>query len=180
MDNYNSNEGKDMHSVSDTGGEPGFTGRYGLDYVAAIVQSPTSLFVYWELSGQRSDHYRRNGPGEVCWCLSLINLDESGSVRWRTCVPVDPDSGNYYLRVQPGNRYRVELGVRMGGDFHPVCHSRERTTPRDAPPPASRLHWPETAPGAHVGEHKDIASGSKPPAGLIWERDLIENAGSST
>ncbi len=164
-------------------GRTRFPDRYGLDYVAAIARGPTSLFVYWELSGQRSEHYRKSRTGEPDWCLSLVSLDERGGVRRSTSVSVDPDSGNHYLKVQPGGRYRAELGVRIGGAFHPVCQSRECPVPKDAPA-VSPLHRPKTASSTggvhHAGSgHTGAASGRKTPAGLVWEEGMIENSASS-
>ncbi len=157
---------------------------YGLDYVALIPRSPSSLFVYWDLSGPRSDYYRKNHSGEIAWCLSLINLDEGGEVNWKSLVPIEPDSGNHYLKVQPGNRYRVELGVRIGDTFHPICHSRERTTPRDTPPQGGAQ--PRAAASQHqhgTRVHPDRAmkpeAEEETPSGLIWNELMLKDLTSS-
>ncbi len=167
---------KDSHP--DEGGAPA---RYGVDYVAIIPKSPTSLFVYWELSGRYSRYCRENCPEE--WFLSLINLKDSGEVSWRSEIPVSPDAGNHYLRVQPGNRYRVELGVRKEGGFHPICHSRERQMPHDAPTTAAGesgwMQAEETSDSAQKGGEKSRRPEEKKPAGLVWEEGLFDTASST-
>ncbi len=157
---------------------------YGLDYVALIPRSPSSLFVYWDLSGPRSEYYRKNNTGEIAWCLSLINLDAGGEVNWKSLVPIEPDSGNHYLKVQPDNRYRVELGVRIGDTFHPVCHSRERTTPRDTPPQGGARPGPEASkhqhrPREHAGRAMQPAAEVETPSGLIWREGMQRDLPSS-
>ncbi len=153
--------------------------KYSMDHVAAIPKSPTSLFVYWELSGPRSKYYQKEYSGEVEWRLSLINLDEEGEINWVSEVKIAPDAGNHYLRVQPGNRYRVELGVKLGGVFHPICHTRERIMPSDTPSSAER--GAQVSAGIYAekktpGEEKQRES---IPLGLKWQENILKGMRSS-
>ncbi len=173
---------EDMDDASSNGENNRLPESYGVDYVAIIPKSPTWLFVYWELSGSGSRPYRGSHVGGADWRLSLINVKESGGVNWRTEVGIDPDAGNHYLHVQPGERYRVELGVRTEGLFHPVCHSRQQRVPRDTPaePPEAPIRtearWTDGAKapeGGKTGPEKDV------PAGLVWDENVMQNQSSS-
>jgi len=124
---------------------------YGIDRVVAMPRSPQYLFVYWELSGPKSEQWRAKDPD----CQWYLRVTETVS-GWRSDVRVDPEAANFYLKVKAGGRYVVELGVMAGSTFHPVCRSRDRELPTGEPSEAEPVVWA----GLHARPAPD---GEEPP-----------------
>lgn len=93
-----------------------------------LVQSPTVLYVYWELSpGLKSVlnektrvRIRLNAGGRGPLHNCAINLLEKKSY--------------YFLDVEPGQTYNCEIGIiNSGEEFYPLLRSNSATTPHDRP-----------------------------------------------
>jgi hypothetical protein len=168
----------------DTGG--GFPVSGGCDSVSAIPKTPETLFVYWELQGERSRNMAEKMGPHAKWVLRLIDLG-SGKMEpsVEADIPVDVEAGDYYLHVSPGGHYRVELGLKAGRVFRAVCHTRDRFMPVAG-------HVPETGAsgqgglGKKAGENSvvgksvsEASGGKKLPAGLVWDPSLTGMSSSS-
>lgn len=89
------------------------------DRIAAIVRDPESVFLHWQLNGPRSRE-AISTLGEDCeWYLRVLNLSDGTS---RT-VGVDPEAGNFYVEVAPGQTYGFELAASSGERWRPVCRT---------------------------------------------------------
>lgn len=137
------------------------------DRIGALIQSPASVYVYWNVQGLRSREVIRELGSECDWVLRVLDLSEGTSRN----IPVEPDAGRYYVDVRPGRTYGFELAARAGGRWRTVCRTERVTVPalRTSPPepgplerlkPASARHVPglryettepylATSPGAH-------------------------------
>ncbi|MEW5762819.1 MAG: DUF4912 domain-containing protein [Bacillota bacterium] len=104
---------------------------YGDNVVVLLVQSPTVVFAYWDLT-------------PAAWCA----LTRRGvfTVRFRRCqdpgafTDVHPErrAGNWYFRgVAPGASYVCEVGCTEGGVFYPFLCSTRVDTPFNTPAPAA-------------------------------------------
>ena len=117
---------------------------YGEDKVVAMPRSPDSLFVYWDLTGPESAEIRRRLGDASRWVLRA-----SDTTTGRRCdTLVDPHAGNHYLRLDPGGRYVVRLGVMAGRIFHPVCRSAECGLPADEPRSGVPAQWADSRTGS--------------------------------
>lgn len=101
-----------MSHLSETGGG---------DRFIAIPRDPSTLFAYWDLSADVIEQVEtRIGKATLAastWIIRLTHLGTSAVSN----VPIDPDADNWYITVQAGASYEVELGVlRQEGDFHCV------------------------------------------------------------
>jgi len=151
---------------------------YGVDRIVAMPRSPQYLFVYWELSGAESARRRARPGTRAQWVLRVHETTSSA----QSDVPVDPQAGNHYLKVKPGGRYMVEMGVREGGRFHTVCASRERQLPVGEASEAAPVVWAGLRTGAAAGHHYPRPRPVPPEAaghelGLRFDPSLL--AGSS-
>ncbi|MHC4915891.1 MAG: DUF4912 domain-containing protein [Planctomycetota bacterium] len=95
------------------------------------MRDPRCVFVYWELGGSGYQRARDSLAGELAggvWVLRLIKVRADRFFD----VPVDPACGNWYLHVEPGERYQVKIGLVLpSGSFHEVAASQEVVTPAE-------------------------------------------------
>lgn len=108
---------------------PAMPRGYGEDKLVAMPRGPDSLFVYWDLTGSESARIRRRIGGACEWILRVSDA-ETG---WRRDTPVDPQAGDHYLKLKPGGRYVIQIGITATGAFHPVCRSIECRLAPDEP-----------------------------------------------
>lgn len=102
-----------------------------------MVRDPSWIFVYWTLA--EPDRLRAEGlaGGPWEWVLRLYHL-RRGDVE---DLPLDPAAKNWYVPVEPGASYEVELGVRNGGVYHAVLCGNAVTLPPLTVSPLVDPHW---------------------------------------
>ncbi len=123
--------------------------RYDEDALELLVQSPRSLYLYWELTAATLA-----GAGEV-----RLRLREAGPVdAVRDLAAGLPGMGEWWLEAEPGRAYRAEL---VAGDGRVLRRSAEATTPREAPGPRGEAQWVRHTP---VEPARPAAS---PPRGRV-------------
>ena len=152
---------------------------HGEDRIEAFPRSPSSLLVYWELSGPvGSALMEREGR----WVLELTELDTGV----KSEVAVEPASRRRYLSVKAGGCYVVRMGLRAEGEFHPACSTREARMPGAAPSAAGQVKWTRaqgTEPGPAAA--RDPRSAGRRPArgkgapGLRFDPKQIKGGSSS-
>ncbi len=100
-----------------------------------MVRDPHWIYCYWELA---SDAVERAAGGRgprlletVRWVLRVSTLEGAGPGENEPYdVEVDANAGSWYLKVRPGRRMRVELGlVSAGGGFVTLVSGEEVETP---------------------------------------------------
>ena len=106
--------------------------KYNQTIVRLLVQSPTRMFVYWEVSDEtikmfsdKSVDYANCTP-----VLKITNITKNYSYE----IPVDPYANNYYIEVEDsGCDYKVELGRVIKNEFTNIYTSNQATVPSASP-----------------------------------------------
>ena len=108
--------------------------KYDKTIVRLLVQSPTRMFVYWEVSNdsiqmfesQKVD-YSSSKP-----ILKIKNI----TMNYSYDIPIDPFTNNYYIEVKdPDCVYQVELGRQSNEKFINIYTSNSAKIPRSSPVP---------------------------------------------
>ena len=106
--------------------------KYNETVVRLLVQSPTRMYAYWEVSdgsiknfdNQKLD-YNSSTP-----VLRITNLTMNYSYE----VSIDPFATNYWIDVKDVNcDYKVELGRRYNNKYISIYESNQVKIPRSAP-----------------------------------------------
>ncbi|HZI63877.1 MAG TPA: glycosyltransferase, partial [Thermoanaerobaculia bacterium] len=111
--------------------------RYGEDALELLVQSPRSLYLYWELAATTL----AAAGGDI-----RLRLREAGPVdAVRDLASGLPEVGEWWLEAEPGRAYRAEL---VAGDGRVLRRSAEAATPREAPAQRGEARWVSHTPPA--------------------------------
>ncbi len=153
---------------------------YGADRLEAIVRSPSSLLLYWDLSGPEGARVREGAREGEQWVLRLTDVG-SGQC---TETPVETGSRNHYMRVEPGRAYVAELGVGAGEAFRPACRTKEVQMPPGGAGATGFGQQRPRAGGAAAFEQKGLSGPSAPAGagtlpGLTFEPSLLHGGYSS-
>jgi hypothetical protein len=105
--------------------------HYGMDRCIALPRDPNWIFVYWELKGGILDRLRFAHSAEVIdnsrWVLR-VRTPEAGT---HYLVDVDLRAGQWYLKVAPDTRLRIDMGfMDQHGEFVLVLTGNDTATPR--------------------------------------------------
>lgn len=133
--------------------------QYGRDRLVLMVQDPSHIFAYWEVTQATLARAREQAGGGA---PVLVVHGPAGSEQRE----VDLAGGNYYLTVAPQTDYRAELCLRAGdGRLVPMVASGTITTPPAGPSWRTDESWME------VDERFDdlLAAAGEPGAvGSSW------------
>jgi hypothetical protein len=107
--------------------------EYNENALSLMVQSPTVLYTYWELS-----HGLKNTLSGKKKVQIRLNIEGDGV---RQTYDIDlPEKSYYFNDVQPGLSYNCELGTLDDYDiFLPLLRSNTVSTPRVTPSHGSVL-----------------------------------------
>ena len=105
--------------------------HYGMDRCIALPRDPNWIYVYWELKGGILDRLRFAHSAEVIdnsrWVLR-VRTPDAGT---HYLVDIDLRAGQWYLKVAPDTRLRIDLGfMDQHGDFVLVLAGNDTATPR--------------------------------------------------
>lgn len=106
--------------------------KYNETVVRLLVQSPTRMYVYWEVADKTikrfaSNHLDYNNSKPI---LKITNLTMNYSYE----MEIDPFTTNYYIEVKDADcSYKVELGRKCQDQFVSIFASNNVTIPRSAP-----------------------------------------------
>jgi hypothetical protein len=112
--------------------------RYGRDRLVLLVQDPSHVFAYWEVTEGTLARVRAEvgGHGAPVLVLHGPNGTEQREV--------DLNGGNYYLAVAPGSDYEAELCLRAGdGRLVRIAGSNRIRTPAAGPSWRTDEAWME-------------------------------------
>lgn len=111
---------------------------YGRDRLVLLVQDPSHIFAYWEISPETLERVRNAaGPGAAA---VLVLHTQAGSEQRE----VDLAGGNYYLAVAPGSSFTAELCLRdASGKLHRIATSNRIGTPVAGPSWRTDEAWME-------------------------------------
>ena len=97
--------------------------KYNKTIVRLLVQSPTRMFVYWDVD--KNIDYSSSRP-----VLKVKNI----TMNYSYDIPVDPFTNNYYIDVKdPDCEYQVELGRVQNDKFVNLYTSNSAIVPRNNP-----------------------------------------------
>jgi len=109
----------------------------GISRIHALLQDPQWAYCFWDLGAdQKKEALQKMGCSEP-ETATILRVWDHTHPKEPTSFDITPDSGidNYYIRLDEGKRYRLEIGLRSpGGKFHPVAKSNEIQTPIFFPP----------------------------------------------
>jgi hypothetical protein len=101
---------------------------YGRDRVVLLVQDPSHVFAYWEVTPATLDRVRAEAGHNAA---AVLVLHGPGGAEQRE---VDLAGGNYYLAVAPGSTYTAELCLRaQDGRLIRIAASGRIDTPAAGP-----------------------------------------------
>ncbi|MEK7411878.1 MAG: DUF4912 domain-containing protein [Planctomycetota bacterium] len=105
---------------------------YGRDRLVLMVQDPSHVFAYWEVTSTTLDRVRSaaNHTGSPVLVIGSEQRE------------VDLRGGNYYLTVTPGMDYTAELSWRdITGHLHLIARSNTIRTPAAGPSARTDEAW---------------------------------------
>jgi hypothetical protein len=114
---------------------------YARDVVKIMVQSPTVLYVYWEITWPRmrmvasylQADYRQIHKGLRLYDVTDRLFDGANAHCYRD-VLVTAEACSWYIRdVEPGRTYIADFGLFHEGRFCPILRSEPVATPRNKP-----------------------------------------------
>ncbi|MBN1424561.1 DUF4912 domain-containing protein [Candidatus Fermentibacteria bacterium] len=115
---------------------------YGDDRLRVMIRDPCSAYTYWELAGDRMDRLRLAYGDDLLisapWCLRVH------SVLSRSVVDIEVEVQAYraYVRLQPGEVYRIALGFFDAEQrFVDVVWAGLVRTPIAGPSPVTDDRW---------------------------------------
>lgn len=106
--------------------------KYNQTVIRLLVQSPTRMFVYWEVSDKTIKSFSKNSIdySDCTPVLKITNITKNYSYT----IPVDPYADNYYIEVEDsGCDYKVELGRYAKADYINIYTSNTATVPANHP-----------------------------------------------
>ncbi|MBN8526696.1 MAG: DUF4912 domain-containing protein [Planctomycetes bacterium] len=111
---------------------------YGRDRLVLLVQDPSHVFAYWEVTPATLDRVRAEVGGHGA---AVLVLHGPGGSEQRE---VDLAGGNYYLAVAPGSDYDAELCLRAAdGRLVRLAGSNRIRTPAAGPSWRTDESWME-------------------------------------
>ena len=106
--------------------------KYNQTMIRLLVQSPTRMFVYWEVSDETVKEFtnQHSNYSDCTPVLKITNITKNYSYT----IPVDPYANNYYIEVEDsGCDYKVELGRLDKNKFVNIYTSNQATVPSKYP-----------------------------------------------
>lgn len=106
--------------------------KYNQTLIRLLVQSPTRMFAYWEVSDETIKFFSKehSNYSDCTPILKITNITKNYSY----FIPVDPYANNYYIEVEDsGCDYKVELGRATKTEFVNIYTSNQATVPAGHP-----------------------------------------------
>ena len=106
--------------------------KYNETVVRLLVQSPTRMYAYWEVSDVaiKNIHNKKIDYNSCTPVLIIINTTMNYSYE----IQIDPYATNYWIEVKDVNcEYKVELGRRCSDKYISISESNQVKIPRSAP-----------------------------------------------
>ena len=106
--------------------------KYNQTTIRLLVQSPTRMFVYWEVSDETIKMFSSHNI-DYANCTPVLKITNI-TKNYSYMIPVDPYANNYYIEVEDsGCDYTVELGRLVKKDFVNIYTSNKATVPTSHP-----------------------------------------------
>lgn len=108
--------------------------KYDRTIVRLLVQSPTRMYVYWDVSEESIKNFEtsNNNYSSSTPVLRITNK----TMNYTYDIPIDPYANNYYIETKDADcEYQVELGRVVKNEFVNIYTSNTVKVPRNAPVP---------------------------------------------
>lgn len=106
--------------------------KYNKTIVRLLVQSPTRMYVYWEVDDDSIKYFesKKSDYSSARPVLKIKNL----TMNYSYDIAIDPFTTNYYIDVKdPDCEYQVELGRVQNDEFVNLYTSNSAKIPRSNP-----------------------------------------------
>lgn len=132
-------------AASSLGAPPAALPRaYGVNRAVLTARDPRCLFAWWEITPvSRVEVLRSLGPeAEGVREVLRIHRGIHPSSRHVDDVLLTPGAERWYLQVEPGDRWTVEVGLRtLGGRFVCLARSNSVDSPPSEPSDDTGVRW---------------------------------------
>ncbi len=108
--------------------------KYNKTVVRLLVQSPTRMFAFWEVSDESIKDFNSHNArySDSVPVLKIKNV----TMNYSYDMEIDPFTNNYYIEVKdPDCIYEVELGRKYKNRFINIYTSNDVKIPRSSPVP---------------------------------------------
>lgn len=107
--------------------------KYNETVVRLLVQSPTRMYVYWEVSDNTIKNFDNNKHVDYNICTPILKITNT-TMGYSYEMKIDPFATSYYIDVKDANcNYKVELGRRTNNEFVSIYESNQVKIPRSVP-----------------------------------------------
>lgn len=107
--------------------------KYNKTIVRLLVQSPTRMFVYWDVSDETVSNFFKNNNVNYSDATPILKITNV-TMDYSYDIPIDPFTNNYYIDVKdPNCKYQVELGRKFNNKFVNIYTSNQVQIPRSMP-----------------------------------------------
>ncbi len=113
--------------------------RYNQTIVKILAQTPTSLFVYWDISDEDRDNYKKQFGDSFFETTHPVLVIHNDSLNYSFEININDFANSWYLKVNDSNcDYRIELGRRpnsnnteLSSNYIYISSSNEIKAPND-------------------------------------------------
>lgn len=113
--------------------------RYNQTVVKLLAQTPTTLFVYWDISDKDKENFIATFGEYFFNNTKPVLIIDNETMNYRYEIDINDFANSWYLHLPDSNcHYRVELGrrpinhyVSIPNDYLPISSSNEMITPND-------------------------------------------------
>lgn len=107
--------------------------NYNDTTIKLLVQSPTRIFAYWDISTKQIKMFKKNSGRRFDDCipyLRITNITHGYSYDFK----IDPFSNNYYIEITDNDcDYKLELLRKFSNESFIVASSNKAHIPRSSP-----------------------------------------------
>lgn len=113
--------------------------RYNQTVVKILAQTPTTLFVYWDISDKDRENFINNFGEYFFHNTKPVLIIDNETMHYRYEIDINDFANSWYLHLPDSNcHYRVELGrrpinhyVSIPNGYLSISSSNEMITPND-------------------------------------------------
>lgn len=113
--------------------------RYNQTIVKILAQTPTSLFVYWDISDEDREIYKKDYGDSFFETTHPVLIIHNDTMNYSFEVDINDFANSWYLKVNDSScDYRIELGrrpnsnsVKIDKDYIYISSSNEIESPND-------------------------------------------------
>ena len=113
--------------------------RYNETVVKILAQTPTTLFVYWDISDKDKENFISTFGEYFFYNTKPVLIIDNETMHYHYEVDINDFANSWYLHLPDSNcHYRVELGrrpinhyVSIPNDYLSISSSNEMVTPND-------------------------------------------------